>query len=126
MDPSQLFEPEETKWANAWKSLQRSNPPDDEFKKARAVTWARAGCAVDGGPYVISNILKRLNNPQSNTPQLQQAFYAESWRQEIAAKFLSIGCLGARNIDEDKKAQLRKIRDAPAKSALPAPPAAAN
>jgi hypothetical protein len=51
--------------------------------------WGRAGCAADGGYYVIINILQRLDDAGANIPELEQAFYAEGWRREIATKFLT-------------------------------------
>jgi uncharacterized protein YjbI with pentapeptide repeats len=82
--------------SKAWADLESSVRPDP---KAHTKILKKIGCAADGAPYVIANLIPRLNHP------LYEILYGT---QEIATAFLDEAkCPGARGLSEENKTRLQ-------------------
>jgi uncharacterized protein YjbI with pentapeptide repeats len=109
--------------AKAWTDFAKGSarPPGSYFDNL-VKTIKEIGCAVDGAPYVINNLMRPLGGaPGLFAPvvYLHQRFEGHlSHEAEIAAAFLDEAkCPAARGLSEENKAQLQEIRD----RGLPAP-----
>jgi hypothetical protein len=104
--------------AGAWAALEKASPDLETFEKIVAARWRETGCADEGAPYVIRELLRRLDNPDRDT-------YAPSLEPQspespaLAATFLKEDCDGARGLSNAEKARLRAIRDRGTASTVP-------
>jgi hypothetical protein len=68
-----------------------------------AKEWQRAGCAVEGSPYVVSHLITRMTSAISpfaeNSPHSAQ----------LAGAFLAETCKGARGLSEREIATLKNL-----------------
>ena len=111
LDPTKALEGED-EMAKVWAARERESPAPEAYAKSLAGQWQKLGCAEDGVPYVLRALIARLSRYDS--PFRDQSDAAKA----LAADFLNEAqCPGARGLSEADKADLKKIRDAPAPEA---------
>jgi len=99
LDPTKGWQGE-GKIAEAWAALGSFSPALDAYEKGLAKQLRQTGCAADGGPFVLTGLLNRLEDMK--TPQ----------ESALAAQFLDEKhCPGAHGLSPDAKAKLEAIRD---------------
>ena len=87
-----------------WLALGASPPADATFGGRLADQWKLTGCAKVGAPFVASALLARLVDRQASP------FASDSPHPaEIADRFLSEKCDGARGLSEDEVKSLKVL-----------------
>jgi uncharacterized protein YjbI with pentapeptide repeats len=108
--------------AEAWAALANASARSaGSYFNTLAEKLKEIGCAADGAPYVIKNLMRPIPGQVGAVERvfLDRRFEANPLKEaEVAAAFLDEEkCPGARGLSEDNKAKLREIRD----RGLPAP-----
>jgi uncharacterized protein YjbI with pentapeptide repeats len=102
LDPAKPLK-DEAEMAQRWSELQSSSLTRSAYEKELFNQWQRIGCAVDGAPYVLTALIKRLQYSMSpfeyNSPELER----------LEAEFLKEDCAGARGLSEDIKEKLKEL-----------------
>jgi Pentapeptide repeats (8 copies) len=116
LDPTKALEGE-YEMAKVWEAQARSSPATEAYEKRLAGIWRETGCAAEGAPYVLRNLLVRLEwaftsyfSPSCAVRNLQGPVLASAFLDEAH-------CPGARGLTDAEKAELEEIRDHPPPSA---------
>jgi hypothetical protein len=110
LDPGKSLEGEE-EMARFWADHERSSPIQGIFEKSLADQWSKAGCTVDGAPYVLRSLLGRLDGDSpfaKDSPDVPK----------LASAFIDKDCAGGRGISE---AEIAKLKEIAAKAPAPVP-----
>jgi hypothetical protein len=102
LDPTAILE-EEDEMAKAWAAFETSSPALTAYEKLLAQQLRETGCAAEGAPYVLRNLIWRhfsvVREQRQEMPSLAAAFLDEEH------------CAGARGLSEIEKESLKRIRD---------------
>jgi uncharacterized protein YjbI with pentapeptide repeats len=105
--------PDEQQMTEHWEKVQSLSPAPDAYEAKLAEQWWQIGCSIDGAPYVVRGLLKRILTPA------ESPFSRESTEvPRLAARLLTDECVGGITFSDRGRAKLRELR-APAAQSLP-------
>jgi uncharacterized protein YjbI with pentapeptide repeats len=113
LDPAKTLDGED-EMAKDWADHERSSATDKVFEKKLAEQWRSTGCAEEGAPYVLRQIIAAVNTRITDwfgEVAGVNLFGAASPEvvPKLAAAFLAPDCAGARGLSEAEIAKLKAI-----------------
>lgn len=104
LEPTMALEGED-EMAKVWAARERKTPAPTSYAKLLAEQWRVLGCAAEGAPYVLHELIAELSRPVIS-PFRDQSDAATA----LAKNFLDEAhCPGAHGLSEADKAELKKI-----------------